>query len=155
MNTAAHEEHPVLFPLGVTHPHQPVAYISYLTSGIEAIDLNSGTVLWKTDITGKPLIVHNDQLIVQRPDAKAANIFTIVSLDVNNKGSLLLSSDAIELPHWIDISTNQLFGRRSVLDERNTGERYPRTRNVPDRSVGREMKYVMMSGKKIEIVFKK
>jgi hypothetical protein len=68
-------------------------------TGIDAIDLKTGQVLWHTDDAALPLAISGSQLIAQvdvRPN--------VIQLAAIEKGRLLRQSDSIEFPDWVSVT---------------------------------------------------
>lgn len=83
-----------------------MGYISNAANGIDAINLLAGESIWRTDIASKPLIVYMSRLVALRQISKRGNLFQITALDLNAEGSLVLKSEPVALPDWVDINGN-------------------------------------------------
>jgi outer membrane protein assembly factor BamB len=73
-------EESVVFPAGVANPKEAIAYVS-TASGIEAMNLEDGSVRWTTDAVAKPLMVSNGKLVAEEPAKESDTNFVIVVLN--------------------------------------------------------------------------
>jgi hypothetical protein len=86
---------PVLIPGGVADDTGKVGYLANPKGGIDAVDLESGKLLWHSAVASFPLLVYKDRLLAQ--DTHNADPIRIVALDVADKGKRVLASDPIQL----------------------------------------------------------
>ena len=86
---------PVFIPGGVADGQGKVGYLANPKRGIDAVDLESGKLLWHSTAASFPLIVYKDRLLAQ--ESLDADSTRIVALDVANKGKGVLASDPIQL----------------------------------------------------------
>lgn len=49
----------------IVDPNRPAVYLMNIQGGIDAVDLASGKLLWRTDRAAKPLLCHEDLLVAQ------------------------------------------------------------------------------------------
>ena len=49
----------------IVDPDRPAVYFMNIQGGIDAVDLASGKLLWRTDLAAKPLLCHEDRLVAQ------------------------------------------------------------------------------------------
>lgn len=49
----------------IVDPDRPAVYLMNIQGGIDAVDLASGKLLWRTDRAAKPLLYHKDLLVAQ------------------------------------------------------------------------------------------
>jgi hypothetical protein len=96
-------------PGGVADSAGKVAFVTGETGAIEALDCESGKVLWTSKDATKPLAVMGKKLIAQVAEKRKANAVRIVVLDGAQEGKKLLESDAITFPDWV--STGLTHGR--------------------------------------------
>jgi hypothetical protein len=88
---------PMFLPGGILSPDQKVGYFVNINNGIDAIDLNDGSVLWTTDVASYPLLATNKWLVVHKrlpPHWNIGGAFTIATLALDN-GSLIFQSATI------------------------------------------------------------
>jgi hypothetical protein len=90
---------PVLLPCGVADAAGRTGYLSNPTGGIDAVDLVTGDLLWKTDEAQRPLLVVGDRLYAQA--GLKRNRIRVLAFDVGKKGECVLESDAVVLPPWV------------------------------------------------------
>ncbi|HEY7213073.1 MAG TPA: hypothetical protein VIC28_00515 [Thermoanaerobaculia bacterium] len=73
-----------------------VAYVMHPQGGIEALDLQKGTVLWRSSAAERPLALADGLLVAQAP-AGARGELRIVTLDVRQRGALTAQA-ALPMP---------------------------------------------------------
>lgn len=86
---------PANIPGGVADDKGKVGYLANPKGGIDAVDLESGKLLWHTNAASYPLLVYKDRLLAQ--ESHDADPIRIVALDVANKGKRVMASDPIQL----------------------------------------------------------
>lgn len=94
---------PMFLPGGILSPDHKVGYFVNINNGIDAIDLNDGSVLWTTDVSSYPLLATNKWLVVQKrlpPHWNTWCAFKIATLALDN-GSLIFQSATIFFPPWV------------------------------------------------------
>jgi len=91
---------PVQIPGGVANATGTVGYLTAPDGGINAVDLEKGTVLWESHEAGMPLIVMGHRLVALSAGKKMLR--TLV-LDTRNKGKKLFESEPIEMPDWLEL----------------------------------------------------
>jgi hypothetical protein len=84
----------------VFDPTRGAAYAMDPSHGIDAIDLNSGKLLWSTKNASKPLVLFSDQLIAQADASKGSPELKIVAPDLENGGQLRRKT-VVALPRGI------------------------------------------------------
>lgn len=77
----------------VIAPRLGVAYLMHSGGGIDAVDLASGAVRWRSDKASKPLAVDGDRLIAQA-ESRGANSLHLVALDTRSGAS----RDSVRIP---------------------------------------------------------
>lgn len=89
----------------VVHPTAAEAYVMAPGGGIEAIDLDSGTVRWRSDAADKPLVLVEERLVgqVEPETAEDTNRLELAVLDVRAPGERG-AADSIELPQRVRVS---------------------------------------------------
>jgi hypothetical protein len=85
-------------PGGILDSTGRTAYLAG-SSGIEAVGLARGDVLWKTDQAHKPLLVAADRLYAVALTGR--NELHVVGFDLINKGKKIYCSEKIEFPGWV------------------------------------------------------
>jgi hypothetical protein len=105
----------IFLPGGILSPNHQVGYFVNINNGIEAIDLNDGSVLWTTEVASypltsewewlgvqkmsSPLLATSEWLAVQKMLPNFGNAFKIAKIDPN--GNLLWLSAPIVFPDWV------------------------------------------------------
>src|SRR5262249_9479270 len=100
---------PVFLPGGVADPEGKIGYVTNPTGGIDAIDLESGKLLWATDDASRPLVAFDHKLAAQATVKDRPNSVRVLVLDSSDKGKRLLLSDPVVFPDWVVIG--QAYGR--------------------------------------------
>jgi hypothetical protein len=77
----------------VMAPRQGFAYVMRPGGGIDAVDLASGAVRWRSDSAAKPLALAGDRLIAQA-ESRGANALDLVVLDARSGAA----RDAVRIP---------------------------------------------------------
>jgi len=75
---------------------RPIAFLPHIPEGIDAIDLESGTLLWHSAAADRPLALWNSTLVGFKRTADSA--ITVVVLDPKHNGDILRQSESIQLP---------------------------------------------------------
>jgi hypothetical protein len=95
---------PVLLPAGgVADPAGQVGYFRNTSGGIDALDLETGKLLWATREASHPLLATADRLFAHAPVPKKANGVRVVVLDVKNQGKRVLESQGVMFPEWVSV----------------------------------------------------
>lgn len=87
----------------------PAVYLMNLQRGIDAVDLSTGQLLWRTTNAAKPLLIRGRRLVAQAESPASDNQLHIVVLDVENGGKLLLSA-AVQLPQGTQVRIDDGLG---------------------------------------------
>jgi hypothetical protein len=85
------------FPGGLLDSTGRTVYAS-TASGILAIDLTRGDVLWRTELARVPMFVAGDRLYAL---AARDNRLVVRAFDLADKGEKVFESDAVDLPRWV------------------------------------------------------
>jgi hypothetical protein len=85
-------------------------YLAEAGGGIEAVDLESGRSLWRSDQAALPLALSGRLLIAQGEEAAPASRLPVVVLDVADKGRKVLEA-VIPLPAEVRAHVNDALGR--------------------------------------------
>lgn len=88
------------FPRGVADLQGRAGYVANATGGIDAFDLQAGTMLWSSDAGARPLLAFDNRLAALAAVEGRRNTFRIVMLDTHS-GRVLLTADPFELPDWV------------------------------------------------------
>jgi hypothetical protein len=88
---------------GVADPAGKVGFFRNPASGIDAIELAGGRVLWSTRDAERPLFATADRLYAQAPVLGKPNQVTVVVLDTTHAGKRLLTSTALVFPAWVSV----------------------------------------------------
>ena len=95
----------VSFPRGVADPQGRAGYIANAAGGIDAFDLQAGTLLWSSDAGARPLLTFDDRLAALAAVEGRRNAFRIVILDTHS-GRVSLTADPFELPEWVTVGAD-------------------------------------------------
>jgi hypothetical protein len=106
---------PVMLPGGVADPAGRYGYVTNTTGGIDALDLETGKVLWASADASKPLVVIGDRIVAQAEVKGKYNSVRIIVLDAKS-GKRLLQTDAVEFPEWVSVV--QTWGRSFTSEAR-------------------------------------
>jgi hypothetical protein len=93
----------VPFPGGVADAAGKGAFVTNPKGGIDALDLETGKVLWQTAEASKPLAVSEKRLVAQAAVKGKANSVRVVVFDISDKGKRLLESDPVVFPDWVAV----------------------------------------------------
>jgi outer membrane protein assembly factor BamB len=85
-------------PGGVTDAARARGFVANATGGVDALDLETGKVLWTSKDASKPLAVVGDHLLAR--DAAGGNVIRIVYIDLAD-GKKVKESDPIVFPAWV------------------------------------------------------
>jgi hypothetical protein len=85
---------------GISHPAGNVGYFPNTTGGIDAVDLETGKLLWASKDADQPLFATKDRLYAQ---VGKTNSVRVVGLDTMNDGKRVLESEAIKFPDWVSV----------------------------------------------------
>ena len=96
-------------PGGVADADGKIGYVVNDKGGINALDLESGKILWTHDGPARPLVAFDKKLAIQVPVKDKQNQVRIEILDTAAKGKRLRESDAVVFPDWA--STGLMHGR--------------------------------------------
>jgi len=116
----------VSFPRGVADPQGRAGYIANAAGGIDAFDLQAGTLLWSSDAGARPLLTFDDRLAALAAVEGRRNAFRIVILDTHS-GRVSLTADPFELPEWVTVGADGELGhpptkvRLTVRSTRSSG----------------------------------
>jgi hypothetical protein len=101
---------PVLLPAGIADPTGRTGFFAGAEGCVEAIDLATGKVLWRTHEAQLPLLVDGDHLLAQAGVKR--NRLRILRLDLSRHGECDLESDPVVFPGWV--VTGEAHGRSFV-----------------------------------------
>jgi outer membrane protein assembly factor BamB len=93
----------VILPGGVADAAGKTGYLANDKGGIDAVNLETGELLWDSKEPGKPLIVRDQRLIIQVPVKDKPNQVRILALDVSKKGKRVLESKPVVFPDWVAV----------------------------------------------------
>ena len=94
---------PLFLPQGVAEPSGKIGYVANGNDGIDAVNLNDGKMLWATSEASYPLLATRHWLTAQKILPGRSNAFQIAKLNTEYKGSLLMLSDPIVFPDWVNV----------------------------------------------------
>ena len=86
-------------PQGLAEPTGHTGFCASADGGIEAIDLASGKVLWRTHEAQRPLLLDGDHLLAQAGTKR--NRLRILRLNLNCNGECDFESDPVVFPAWV------------------------------------------------------
>jgi outer membrane protein assembly factor BamB len=90
------------FPAGVVEAAGKIGFVTNVDGGIDALDLESGKVLWQTAAASRPLLAFASRLFAQAAVKDKANSVRVLVFDAGN-GKKLLESEPIVLPEWVSV----------------------------------------------------
>ena len=94
----------LLLPDGVAdYPAGKIGYVTNAENGIDAIDLVTGKLFWKTAESDKPLWADKNRLVAMKGDG---NNIRILILDATKKGALISTSKPVVFPEWVSIQNS-------------------------------------------------
>jgi hypothetical protein len=93
----------VPLPGGVADPAGKTGYLANDKGGIDAVNLETGELLWESKEAPRPLGASDQFLVCQLPVKEKANQVRIVVLDVSQKGKRMLESDPVVFPDWVSV----------------------------------------------------
>jgi hypothetical protein len=96
---------PIFLPAGVADPDGTVGYVAGTASGIDAIELLNGKVIWRTELIARPVFVFENLLVTLRTIEDRTNSLRLICLDRIKNADPVLESDAIEFPEWVTVNT--------------------------------------------------
>lgn len=86
---------------GIINGDSNTAFVQHVPAGVDAIDLSSGKLLWHIANADKPLLVWKWKVVaMQKIDAKS---LAVVLLDSRSAGSVVLKSESLTFPEWVDV----------------------------------------------------
>ncbi|MFO0967815.1 MAG: hypothetical protein U0793_19815 [Gemmataceae bacterium] len=86
---------PGAIPGGIADLSGKTGFLVNPGGGIDAVDLETGKVLWHSDAASYPLVIHDDRLYAQ--EKTDVNPLRVVALNIAAKGKRVMISDPIEL----------------------------------------------------------
>ncbi len=95
---------PILLPGGVADSEGKHGYVRNSAAGIDALDLQTGRLLWRSREPVLPLLVFGERLIAREDSAAKANQLRLAVLDLTERGQRLRSTDAIAFPDWVSVT---------------------------------------------------
>jgi hypothetical protein len=88
-------------PGGLADPAGKTGYVTNPSGGIDALDLETGRLLWSTRVSGKLLGLEGRHLILQTTVKGRASDLIFPVLDVLDGGKVLRQCGPVELPTWV------------------------------------------------------
>jgi hypothetical protein len=88
-----------VFPGGILDNSGRAAYLAGPDDDLQAIDLLTGDILWRTHQAQVPILVVGDHLIAQAGVRR--NRIRLLTLDLKHKGEVLQESDPVVFPRWV------------------------------------------------------
>src|SRR5260370_5866478 len=92
---------PSRIPGGVADAAGKNGFIANDKNLIEAVNLETGEALWTSDVSGKPLAVVGNRLLVQVPVPGKPNAVRVVALNTEAKGKQVTEYDPVAVPDWV------------------------------------------------------
>lgn len=113
-------EKPVCFPFGVAQPDGRTGYIFNFKKGIDAIDLQTGKMLWRTNLASRPLIAY-DQTLIAGEAGNEPNVMKIFRIS-RDGGARVLAT--VDFPEWVNVQPIDGFNLSitSVIRKQNEEE---------------------------------
>jgi hypothetical protein len=108
---------PVLMPAGLADSSGSIGYFAGSTECIEAIDLATGRVLWRSHEAQRPLLLDGHHLLAQAGTKR--NRLRIIRLDLSRQGECDLECDPVVFPTWVVTGTahGRMFAGHWRLDK--------------------------------------
>lgn len=99
-------------PAGVAGPEGRAGYFAD-PGGIQALDLQSGNLIWRSQTAARPSLVKDNLLAALRLMPGRANVLQFVMLERNERGAVLFESEVI-FPDWVvaTVVSNESFSYR-------------------------------------------
>src|SRR5262245_43336887 len=115
----APSDKPVYLPGGVAAPDGKIGYVANATGGIDAINLETGKLLWDTKEASRPLAVFRKKLAAWSAVPGKTNVLRISVF--NEKGKRKLDSDAVAFPDWVSVGLThgRSFAAHADIDKGN------------------------------------
>lgn len=107
---------PLNLPGGVSDSAGRMGFVSNPEGGIDALDLQTGQLLWSASEALRPLLVFGERLVTQAAEPGRTNILRIVVLDISQKGKRVLESEPVVFPEWVTVSSGRSFASEAGLD---------------------------------------
>jgi hypothetical protein len=98
---------PVFLPGGTVEPEGKIGYVTNPDGGIDAVNLQTGELLWDTKEANRPLVAFQQKLVAWSALPGKANSIRIAVFD--GKGKRLLQSDPVVFPEWASVGLT--YGR--------------------------------------------
>jgi hypothetical protein len=92
---------PAFLPGGTADQAAKTGYVTNPTGGIDAINLETGELLWATKESGRPLVASDNRLAARTNVQGKANSVRILVFD--KTGKRLLQSDSVIFPDWVSV----------------------------------------------------
>jgi hypothetical protein len=103
---------PVYLPSGTADADGKAGYVTNADGGIDAINLETGALLWDTKEARRPLLAFADRLAAWAPVQGKANSLRISVFATADKGRRVLASDPVVFAEWVSVETT--LGRTFV-----------------------------------------
>jgi hypothetical protein len=109
-------------PCGVADASGTRGFVATLTNGVEALDLETGEVLWAYKPGGDPLAVVGGRVLLRRREPGKPNAFRLVALDAES-GKKTAESEPVVLAEWVTCPdpwegvVDSFFQTRPLLDK--------------------------------------
>jgi hypothetical protein len=87
------------FPGGILDVSIRTAFVLGEDGALEAIDLQTGDVLWKTHEAQVPILVVGNRLLAQAGVKR--NRLRVLTLDLDHKGEVVQESNPVTFPRWV------------------------------------------------------
>jgi hypothetical protein len=113
------EKNGLPLPIGVAAADGKVGYVPGAKEGVEAINLETGAVLWSTKEPAKPLALSGKLLAAQVAVPGKANHVRIVVLDTTDKGKQVRISEPVVFPDWVSVAVTygRTFSAHAYVDK--------------------------------------
>jgi hypothetical protein len=89
----------IVLPQGIADPAGHTGFFASADGAIEAVDLASGKVLWRTHEAQRPLLLDGDRLLAQAGTKR--NRLRILRFDPSRNGACDFESDPVVFPGWV------------------------------------------------------
>jgi hypothetical protein len=94
---------PVYLPGGTADAGGRTGYVTNADGGIDAVNLETGTLLWATKEARRPLVAFADRLAAWAPVPGKGHHLRVLVFATADKGKRVLASDPVVFPEWVSV----------------------------------------------------
>jgi hypothetical protein len=89
----------VPLPAGLSDHARSTGFFSNATGGIDAVDLTTGHLRWRTSEAQRPLLIDGNRLYAQAGTQR--NRLRVLAFDLSRRGECVFESDPVVFPGWV------------------------------------------------------